>query len=161
METVSLGEFMEGYCDEAGYDNERLICEAPGDEITVRADPALLSRLLQNLVENAFKYGRTDGHVWLSASKEGGEALLKVRDDGVGIPPEHQEKIWQRFYQADPSRSGEGGAGLGLSLVKQIAQAHGGYMTLESVRDIGSCFTLHLPCYEKSGGEERKSEISC
>jgi len=70
---------------------------------------------------------------------------LNVRDNGVGISAEEQEKIWNRFYQVDPSRNSEGGAGLGLAMVRQIARLHGGYMTLESVPDLGSSFTLHLP----------------
>ena len=115
--------------------------------MTVEADPSLLARLLRNLVENGFKYGRPDGHVWISAAKEGGEVLLEVRDDGMGIPSGQQDKIWQRFYRADPAR-GEGGTGLGLSIVRQIAQLHGGYMTLESVPRVGSVFTLHLPAPE-------------
>lgn len=83
--------------------------------------------------------------MWVSIRQTEGEALLEVRDDGIGISPEEQEKVWQRFYQVDTSRGDEGGAGLGLAMVQQIAQAHGGYMTLESVPGIGSRFTLHLP----------------
>ena len=73
------------------------------------------------------------------------QVLLRVRDDGIGIPPEQQDKIWQRFYQVDTSRGDEGGAGLGLAMVQQIARIHGGYMTLKSEPDVGSEFTLHLP----------------
>lgn len=113
----------------------------------VRGDAALLTRLLRNLIDNGFKYGRPDGHVWVSVSGENGEVLLKVRDDGIGIPPEHQEKIWQRFYQVDPSRGEASGAGLGLAMVSQIALLHGGSMSLESVPEAGSVFTLHLPAY--------------
>lgn len=148
MEDVELGELLSSLCQEQAYDMDRLTL-ACGEEITVRADPLLLSRLVQNLVENAFKYGKADGHVWLSAGREKGEIVLRVRDDGIGIPADQQEKVWQRFYQADPSRSGEGGAGLGLSLVRQIARLHGGYMTLESRVGVGSTFTLHLPDTEK------------
>ena len=83
--------------------------------------------------------------MWLSVRRSQGEVLLQVRDDGIGIPLDQQEKIWQRFYQVDPARSDKGGAGLGLALVQQIAQIHGGYMTLESVSCVGSSFTLHLP----------------
>lgn len=86
--------------------------------------------------------------MWVSVSRSRDETLLQVRDNGIGIPADQQEKIWQRFYQVDPSRSGEGGAGLGLSLVQQIAQLHGGSVTLESVPDVGSAFTLHLPDVE-------------
>ena len=70
---------------------------------------------------------------------------LSVRDDGIGISPEHQEKIWQRFYQVDSSRGVDSGVGLGLAMVRQIASIHGGRMTLESMPGAGSTFTLHLP----------------
>lgn len=144
MERVDLGELLCSLCEEQVYDSSRLTLELQ-ENITARVDSALLSRLIQNLVDNAFKYGKPEGHVWVSLRQDAGEILLQVRDNGVGIPPEQQEKIWQRFYQVDPSRSGEGGAGLGLSLVQQIARVHGGYMTLESIPDVGSSFTLHLP----------------
>ena len=144
MEPVELGEFLRQLCREQSYDAGRVhtICE---ETIQIQANPGLLSRLVINLVENALKYGRPDGQVWISASCEQEEALLKVCDDGDGIAEEHQEKIWQRFYQVDASRSGEMGAGLGLPLVRQIAQIHGGYMTLASGKGMGCTFTLHLP----------------
>jgi len=120
------------------------------DSIIVRGDPALLSRLLRNLIDNAFKYGKPEGHVWVSVEKTHSEVLLRVRDDGIGISTEQQDKVWQRFYQVDASRNEEtGGAGLGLAMVEQIARLHGGYMTLESVPKVGSTFTLHLPLAEK------------
>lgn len=144
FETVDLGKLTEELCSEHSYDTERLTLELL-ENVTVKGDAALLSRLIQNLIDNAFKYGRSDGQVWVSVSKKDREILLSVRDNGVGIPSEEQEKIWHRFYQVDPSRNGEGGAGLGLAMVRQIARLHGGYMTLESVPDVGSAFTLHLP----------------
>ena len=79
------------------------------------------------------------------AAPDGEEIQLSVKDDGIGIDREQQEKVWQRFYQVDPSRSERGGAGLGLSMVRKIAQAHGGYMTLDSIPGLGSTFALHLP----------------
>lgn len=99
----------------------------------------------KNLVENGFKYGKPDGHVWIAIHQKQEEILLTVRDGGIGIPEEEQERIWQRFYQVDPARSEEEGAGLGLSIVEQIARIHGGYMSLESRPGEGSSFTLHLP----------------
>ena len=70
---------------------------------------------------------------------------ITVRDDGIGIAPDQQARVWQRFYQVDPVRGEKSGAGLGLSMVWKIAQAHGGHMSLESVPGQGSSFTLHLP----------------
>lgn len=149
LEPVKLNDLIRSLCQEQAYDPHRLILELQ-EEVTAAADPALLSRLIQNLVENGFKYGRPDGCVWISVRQDGGEILLEVRDNGMGIPSEQQDKIWQRFYRADPARSGEGGTGLGLAIVRQIAQLHGGYMTLESVPRVGSAFTLHLPAAEST-----------
>ncbi len=153
MESVNLGEFLHHVCEEQGYDFTRLTL-AVREDITARIYPDLMSRLVRNLVENAFKYGKPEGHVWVLAYREGNEILLQVRDDGIGIPKDQQDKVWQRFYQVDASRSGETGAGLGLSMVQQIAGAHGGYMTLESIPDIGSSFTLHLPVSETSSTDQ-------
>lgn len=149
LEPVKLNDLIRSLCQEQAYDPHRLILELQ-EEVTAAADPALLSRLIQNLVENGFKYGRPDGCVWISVRQDSGEILLEVRDNGMGIPSEQQDKIWQRFYRADPARSGEGGTGLGLAIVRQIAQLHGGYMTLESVPRVGSAFTLHLPAAEST-----------
>ena len=68
-----------------------------------------------------------------------------MRDDGIGIAQEQQEKIWQRFYQVDASRGSEGGTGLGLTMVRQIAALHSGTVTVESASGQGSCFTLRFP----------------
>ena len=143
-EQVDLSALVQTVCAEGAWSRDRLTLEVEED-LTARADPALLTRLLQNLVENAFKYGKPEGHVWVTLGREPGEIRMEVKDDGIGIPPEQQEKIWKRFYQVDPSRSAGNGAGLGLAMVQKIAQAHGGSMTLESIPDLGSTFTLHLP----------------
>ena len=144
-ERVDLSELVQNICREQTYPPQRLLPEVePG--ITARVDAALLTRLLQNVIDNGFKCGKEGGHVWVSLRQAADEVQLTVRDDGIGIPKEQQEKIWKRFYQVDPSRSGErGGAGLGLSMVQKIAQAHGGTMSLESIAGLGSTFTLHLP----------------
>lgn len=144
LEQVNLNSLIRALCKEQGYDPGRVTLELDEDSMA-EADPTLMTRLVQNLVENGLKYSGPDGHVWVSVRQSGGEILLEVRDNGEGIPAEEQEKIWQRFYRADTARSGEGGAGLGLSIVQQIAQLHGGCMTLESVPRVGSAFTLHLP----------------
>ena len=113
--------------------------------VTVQGDETLLMRLLINLTENAIRYGRPGGQVKLTLRRQDGEAVGTVEDDGIGIVPEDLDKIWQRFWQADPARSG-GGAGLGLSMVRWIAQAHGGRVTVQSEPGKGSIFTFFLPC---------------
>ena len=72
-------------------------------------------------------------------------AALSVEDNGIGISPEDQEKIWQRFWQADPSRSEGGSSGLGLAMVREIAALHGGDVSVKSAPGEGSTFTLRIP----------------
>ncbi len=144
MEALDLSALTEELCREQGEKSEYLKLDIlPG--VRVRGDRLLLSRLIQNLLDNAYKYGKPQGRIWLSLGRDEGELRLSVRDEGEGIAPEQQEKIWQRFYQADPSRSGGQGAGLGLAMVEQIARIHNGRMSLESRPGEGSTFTLHLP----------------
>ena len=115
-------------------------------------DVTLISRLLQNLIDNAARYGRENGHIWVTLRRVEGEVLLSVRDDGIGIPADRLERIWQRFYQVESARGAGGGAGLGLTMVRQIAALHGGTMTVDSREGEGSCFTLRFPA-ERQGGK--------
>ena len=112
--------------------------------ITLMGDQTMLMRLLINLMENGVRYGRAGGWLKLTLRREGEEILGCVADDGPGIPPEQQPLVWRRFWQADPSKSGEG-AGLGLAMVKWIAEAHGGRVWLESVPGEGARFYFALP----------------
>ena len=141
-----LSEFVEACCGEFLPGESRGITLTthiqPG--VTARYNPALLSRVIQNLLQNAYKYGRENGHVWLTLRQEEGRAVLQVRDDGIGIAPEDQDKIWQRFWQADPARGEDGGSGLGLAMVKEIAEFHGGRAQVESSPGQGSTFTVTL-----------------
>lgn len=141
---ADLSALTKSICQEQTGESYTLHCDIE-ENIIASIDVSLISRLLQNLLDNAVKYGRPEGSIWVSLCKREGGIQLSVKDDGMGIPAEHQEKIWQRFYQADPSRSGDNGAGLGLSMVKKIAEIHGGYMSLISEEGKGSEFTLHLP----------------
>ena len=141
---ADLSALIKSICQEQTEEGYTLHCDIE-ENIIALIDVSLISRLLQNLLDNAVKYGRPNGSIWVSLCKREGEIQLSVKDDGMGIPAEHREKIWQRFYQADPSRSGDNGAGLGLSMVKKIAEIHGGYMSLTSEEEKGSTFTLHLP----------------
>ena len=113
--------------------------------VVVQGDETLLMRLLINLLENGIRYGRPGGWLKLTLRREDGMAVGRVADNGIGIAAEDLDRIWQRFWQADPARSGSG-AGLGLAMVRWIAGAHGGTVTVESEPGKGSVFTFKLPC---------------
>jgi signal transduction histidine kinase len=114
----------------------------------VLGDSDRLKQLLLNLVENAIKYTPPGGKVGLSLSHKTGWAHLEVADSGVGIPPENLPHIFDRFYRVDKSRTrAQGGSGLGLSIAKWIAQAHGGAIRAESEVGVGTTFTVTLPVY--------------
>ena len=115
---------------------------APG--LVVQGDETMLMRVLINLMENGIKYGRAGGHLALTLTAGGDTVTGKVADDGIGIAAEDLDKVWRRFWQADPAHSG-GGAGVGLSMVKWIVEAHGGRITVESVLGKGTAFTFTLP----------------
>lgn len=116
--------------------------------VTLTGDQTLLLRLWNNLLRNAVTYGREGGHIAMGLKTQGGAAVLTVEDDGPGIAPQHLPHIWERFYQADAARTGEG-SGLGLSMVRWIAAAHGGEAAVESRLGEGSVFTVTLPLGEK------------
>ncbi len=115
--------------------------------LTVRADPERLRQVLSNLIDNAIKYGRAEGHVTVGGRALSAERVeLTVRDDGPGIPMEAKERVFERFYRVDKARSREqGGTGLGLAIVKNVMQAHGGEVRVESAPDEGTTFFLTLP----------------
>ena len=119
---------------------------ASGRPVTLRADEDLLLQLLLNLLDNAIKYTPSGGRVTAGWSTNGAQVELWVRDTGVGIAPEHLPHIFDRFYRADKARSrAEGGVGLGLSICRWIAEAHGGSISVESEPGQGSTFTVRLP----------------
>ena len=125
--------------------NITVACESE-PEVYVEGDAALLISLVQNLVTNAVKYGRDGGHVIVRVYKDRECACVSVRDDGIGIAPEDLDRIWNRFYQADRSRSDERrGVGLGLSLAQQIARLHDGAITASSTPGEGSEFVFSMP----------------
>ncbi|MEP6725826.1 MAG: ATP-binding protein [Bacteroidota bacterium] len=118
-------------------------CEAP---VVVFADKEKIRQVLINLVENAFKYGKTDGNIVASVYRTDGEHVLtEISDDGIGIEEEHLSRIFERFYRTDAARSRDkGGTGLGLAICKHIIEAHGQSIHVRSTPDIGTSigFTL-------------------
>ncbi len=119
------------------------------ENMRMYVDKRQMHQVLINLVDNAIKYTPEKGSVEISASETPEDWILSVSDTGVGIPPAHIDRIFERFYRVDKARSRQlGGTGLGLSIVQDIVQAHGGRITVESTVGVGSTFTISLPKIE-------------
>ena len=114
--------------------------------LVLNGDRSKLSQILYNLTDNAIKYTPDNGHIAVSLGEKDDCIVWRVKDDGVGIPPEDQEHIFERFYRVDKARSREtGGTGLGLSIVKQLVAMHGGTISVVSASGNGAVFTVELP----------------
>jgi len=114
--------------------------------VSVVGDAAQMTRLFSNLLENALQYTPSGGTIFLALAKHNRSAIVSVKDTGVGIAPEQQPFVFERFWRADKARaSREGGTGLGLAIAMAIAQRHGGDITLTSQVGLGSCFQVRLP----------------
>ncbi len=131
---------------DAGERGVALDAQAAPD-LVVQADAMRLEQALQNLAANALRHTPTGGRVQLSAGREGEAVVLRVRDTGEGISPEHLPHVFDRFYKADASRreSSGSGSGLGLSIVKAIVERHGGRITVTSTPGEGTIFEVSLP----------------
>jgi two-component system sensor histidine kinase KdpD len=124
--------------------NRKLILKVPGDLPPVPMDVVLMGQVLVNLLDNALKYSPPDQPIEVQALAEGGEMLLKVKDRGVGIPPNDLENILNKFYRVQhPGKPG--GTGLGLSICKGIVEAHGGRIWARNQPGGGAIFTVALP----------------
>ena len=131
---------MQSQADAAGIPLRRQLRPA-----TVEAAPSMIDELLTNLIDNAIKYNRPGGDVTVETQPLADGAMLTVRDTGIGIAPEHHEKIFARFYRVDKSHSREiGGTGLGLSIVKHIAAFHGAELTIDSVPGSGTAIAVRF-----------------
>ncbi len=120
--------------------------ELGGEKSVIQGIPQLLESIVYNLCDNAIKYNRRGGSVSVEVKNENEFAVLTVADTGIGIPAEHQQRIFERFYRVDKSHSKEiGGTGLGLSIVKHAARLHGAEIDLKSVVDAGTTVTMNFP----------------
>ena len=119
---------------------------APDAPCIAKVDARLLSEALLNLVENAIRHSGSPD-IAVSVSVSGHRATFVVEDHGIGIPPEHAERVFERFHRVDPARAAEtGGAGLGLAIARRIARLHGGDVVLSPVVPSGSRFSLSIGC---------------
>ncbi|AKJ28059.1 sensor histidine kinase [Caldimonas brevitalea] len=128
----------------AAEEGARVDAQVEGEDVVVQGDERLLRRALRNLLENAQRYGG-DAPPEVSVALESGQAVVWVKDRGPGVPPDQCERIFEAFYRLPGHAEHAGGVGLGLSLVRQIAQRHGGQVRCEAREGGGSCFSLRLP----------------
>jgi signal transduction histidine kinase len=128
---------------ERGIDFEARL---PGRLPKLKVDPKRLAQVLQNLCGNALHYTRKGGRVVLEAGAAPGEVTVKVSDTGIGIAPEDLPRVFERFFQAESAREvRRGGLGLGLQIVREIVEAHGGRIAVESALGRGTTFAFTLP----------------
>lgn len=148
LEKSSIREMLEsavGVCElQAREKNIRIELECE-DRLMARVNAPLMEQAVINLVDNAIKYSETGKTVFVQASEAERELLIRVRDQGCGIDPEHQSRIFERFYRVDKARSRKmGGTGLGLAIVKHIVLVHGGSIGVDSTPGKGTTFTIYL-----------------
>lgn len=137
----------------AARDRVELVVKDQAGGARLEGDAELLERALSNLVDNALTYAGPGGKVTVTCRRVGDFLELEVADTGPGIPEEHLEHIFQRFYRADPSRSRKtGGTGLGLAIVKEVVEAHAGKVDARNLPRAGAAFRIQLPL--SAGGSE-------
>jgi signal transduction histidine kinase len=140
VETVDLLGLVAEECARAGAE---LAADEAGGEVVAQGVSKLLRRAVRNLLENARRY--TDGPVEVAVRRDSGRAVVQVCDRGPGVPPEQRERIFEPFYRLPGASEREGGVGLGLALVRSIAQRHHGSVHCEARAGGGACFVLQLP----------------
>ena len=152
LEPVEFLPIIQGCCDRLQTAAERaeVTLTVTGEPLKILADPAQMEELVTNLCDNAIRYNRKGGKVWVRLYQEDHQAVLSIKDNGIGIPLEHQKRIFERFYRVDKSRSKEtGGTGLGLAIVKHIAEQHGASLFLHSTLGEGTEIRVSFPLCEK------------
>lgn len=122
----------------------------PSEKVMLHADPNRIRQVFINLVDNAIKYGRTGGNIWVSFTEGRKRYTITVKDDGTGIAQEHINRIFERFYRIDKSRSRDsGGSGLGLAISKHIIEAHRSFIAVKS--ELGKGTTLRFKLLKAKG----------
>ncbi len=152
-------DVLESLNDVAGLyqyvaEEELITISCEGTEgLIVSADKTRLSQVWANLLDNGIKYGHASGKVTITTEKINNQAVIRFCDDGMGISDTELNRIWDRLYRGDRSRT-KHGLGLGLNYVKAVTEAHGGQITVTSKVKEGSCFEIHLPLIPSTGSRE-------
>ena len=141
-----IGEVVTEFNTSAIRSNVELQLLPSPEELSVRGDAFTLKQAISNVVDNAIRYNRPGGKVSILTKVVDNNLIIQVEDSGIGISKEDQQRIFDRFYRVDKSRSREqGGSGLGLAMVKKIVESHGGKITVDSIPGAGSTFEIYLP----------------
>nr|WP_292732028.1 ATP-binding protein [Nostoc sp. JL31] len=141
-----LVQITDDYATQPDAQYLSLVCKLPNNRITVLGDANLLRQIVLNLLNNACKYTPVGGQVKLQLFTQSHWAVIEIIDNGIGIPEADLPYIFERFYRVDKKRSRQtGGFGLGLAIVQQIVQSHGGKITIKSVFQEGTILQIALP----------------
>ena len=137
---IEVKNNLQGKADASG-----VIVDCEMESVMVSADGHMIFELVYNLLDNAIKYNKQGGHVKITVGIKDKKAQIIVSDTGIGIPKEHLDRVFERFYRVDKSHSKQtGGTGLGLSIVKHIAAYHNGIIEIESKEGIGTTIKVEI-----------------
>jgi CheY-like chemotaxis protein/two-component sensor histidine kinase len=150
---VALAEVMQQALETSRPHVERaghaLTVSLPAEPVHLNADPIRLAQVFSNLIHNACKYTEGHGQIWVTAERHGAELVVRVKDTGIGMPPQHLPRVFEMFSQGDsgPERS-QGGLGIGLAVVRGLVEMHGGSVAAHSAGSgQGSEFVVRLPAF--------------
>lgn len=130
-------------------------------DVMVVGDADMIRQATANLISNAVRYTPEGGHITVSVKKGDIMASIAVRDTGIGLTKEEARMVFSRFWRADAGRNREsGGLGVGLAVVKEIVDRHGGWVQVEGEKDKGACFTIHIPLYDEDASKHRERKSS-
>ena len=156
--SIDIAAIVSAVCERQNELADMPIIDVSVSELpeSVEGDPALLDQVFTNLVSNAVKYSPDRPHITVTGRRAPADTVtIAIRDNGVGIPPDEQEKVFDRFFRAATSE-GISGTGIGLNLALEFVQMHGGTIAVESVVGSGTTFTVTLPEKGASAGTERE-----
>ncbi len=149
LPTISLSDLVVTICEDQKKLSQKgiTLTYSVTENLSMAAEPVLIRRMLENLIQNAYRYGKPAGTITVTLTTDDSDLLLRVADDGIGIDEDTLPLIWNRFYRADKARTYEEGKGLGLglSMVKQIVALHHGTIAVNSTPKKGSVFSLRFP----------------
>jgi two-component system phosphate regulon sensor histidine kinase PhoR len=141
-----IDEISLGFGQALAEKQQSLTVSTQGDDFSIQADRNKIEQVFVNLIDNSIKYTKKSGRIEILLCEQGQTVCVTVRDNGIGIPREHRDRVFERFYRVDKARSRElGGTGLGLSIVKHIVLAHNGKIAIESEPNKGTKVSVTFP----------------